>query len=53
MEIPIIRHIIIKNNVSPYDATLEEYFKIRDKKYKEKNKNRRQFGQKVCSSCMS
>jgi hypothetical protein len=39
MQTPIIRHTMIKHNASPYDATLEEYFKMRDKKYNDKTKN--------------
>ncbi|MDD2402261.1 MAG: hypothetical protein PHI90_05975 [Clostridia bacterium] len=33
MQTPIIRHIMIKHTASPYDVTLREYFKMRDKKY--------------------
>lgn len=33
MQTPIIRHIMIKHNASPYDTNLGEYFKMRDKKY--------------------
>jgi hypothetical protein len=36
MQTPIIRHTIIKHNASPYDVTLEEYFKMRDKKFNDK-----------------
>jgi RNA-directed DNA polymerase len=33
MQTPIIRHTMIKHKASPYDATLREYFEMRDKKY--------------------
>jgi RNA-directed DNA polymerase len=33
MQTPIIRHTMIKHTASPYDATLREYFKMRDKKH--------------------
>ena len=29
---PIVRHAMIKNNYSPYDATKKEYFIKRDKR---------------------
>jgi len=38
MQIPIIRHTMIKHKASPYDSTLGEYFKMRDKKYSSKIK---------------
>lgn len=39
MQIPIIRHIMIKHTASPYDENMGEYFKMRDKKYHIKIKN--------------
>lgn len=41
-QIPIIRHTMIKHNSSPYDVTLGEYFKLRDKKYIAKKKKHKQ-----------
>ena len=38
MQTPIIRHTMIKHTASPYDSTLGEYFKMRDKKYNDKIK---------------
>jgi RNA-directed DNA polymerase len=38
MQTPIIRHTMIKHTASPYDVTLGEYFKMRDKKYNDKTK---------------
>ncbi|MCB2314268.1 group II intron reverse transcriptase/maturase [Clostridium tagluense] len=38
MQIPIIRHTMIKHTASPYDSTLGEYFKMRDNKYNDKTK---------------
>ena|SRR5665647_191632 len=44
MQTPIIRHTMIKHNASPYDATLEEYFKMRDKKYNGKTRSQDDLG---------
>jgi RNA-directed DNA polymerase len=52
MQIPIIRHTMIKHNASPYDATLREYFKMRDKKYNDKTRNQdnldKKYARAVC-----
>ena len=48
----IIRHTMIKHNASPYDATLEEYFKMRNKKYNDRTKSQynsdKKYGRAVC-----
>jgi len=44
MQTPIIRHTMIKHKASPYDTTLEQYFKMRDMKYNDITKEPRQFG---------
>ena len=41
---PIIRHTMIKHNASPYDTALEEYFKMRDKKYNDKTGSQDELG---------
>ena len=38
---PIKRHTMIKHNASPYDTTLEDYFKKRDNKYSTNRKKPR------------
>ena len=44
MQTPIKRHIMIRHNTSPYNTTLEGYFKMRDMKYKDKTIEPRQIG---------
>jgi len=53
MQTPVVRHTMIKHKASPYDTTLEQYFKMRDMKYNDKTKEPRQLDKKVCLSCMS
>lgn len=46
MQTPVVRHTMIKHKASPYDTTLEQYFKMRDMKYNDKTNEPRQFGKK-------
>lgn len=52
MQMPIIRHTMIKHNASPYDVTLGEYFKMRDKKFNDKTRSQdnldKKYARAVC-----
>lgn len=52
MQTPIIRHTMIKHTASPYDATLGEYFKMRDKKFNDKSNSQdnsdKKYARAVC-----